>query len=44
MEKQQILVKKSFKEISAKEDKPYDKFILENVNDHCLRIAIMQEE
>ncbi|HZH96576.1 MAG TPA: cupin domain-containing protein [Flavisolibacter sp.] len=43
MEKQQILVRKSFKEISDKVDKAYDNFILENVNDHCLRIAVMQE-
>ena len=44
MDKQQILVKKSFKEISDKVDKAYDNFILENVNDHCLRIAVMQGE
>ena len=44
MNNQQILVKKSFKEISDKVDKTYDNFILENVNDHCLRIAVMQEE
>ncbi len=44
MDKQQILVKNSFKEISDKVDKAYDNFILENVNDHCLRIAVMQGE
>jgi mannose-6-phosphate isomerase-like protein (cupin superfamily) len=44
MDKQQILVKKSFKEISDKVDKAYDNFILEKVNDHCLRIAVMQGE
>jgi mannose-6-phosphate isomerase-like protein (cupin superfamily) len=43
MEKQQILARKSFKEISDRVDKAYDNFILENVNDHCLRIAVMQE-
>ncbi len=37
-------MKKSFKEISDKVDKAYDNFVLENVNDHCLRIAVMQEE
>jgi len=43
MDKQQILVKHSLKEISDSVDKAYDNFILENVNDHCLRIAVMQE-
>lgn len=43
MNKQQILNKKSFKEISDKVDKVYDNFVLENINDHCLRIAVMQE-
>lgn len=41
---QQTLVKKSFKEISDKVDKAYDNFILENVNDQCLRMAVMQGE
>ena len=36
-------MKRSFKEISDKIDKVYDNFILEAVNDHCLRIAVMQE-
>ena len=44
MDKQQILVKQSFKQISDKVDKPYLNSILENVNDHCLRIAVMQGE
>jgi mannose-6-phosphate isomerase-like protein (cupin superfamily) len=44
MDKQQTLVKKSFKEISGKVDKAHDNFILENVNDHCLRIAVMRGE
>ncbi len=44
MDKQQIFTKRSFKAVSDKVDKAYDNFILENVNDHCLRIAVMQEE
>ena len=44
MDKQQILIKKNVKDISNKVDKPYDNFILENVNDHCLRIAVMTGE
>lgn len=44
MDKQQTLAKRSFKEISDKVDKAYDNFILENVNDHCLRIAIFKGE
>ncbi|MEJ7588332.1 MAG: cupin domain-containing protein [Ferruginibacter sp.] len=44
MDTRQILVKKSFKEISDKVDQVYENIILENVNDHCLRIAVMQEE
>ncbi|MPR32993.1 cupin domain-containing protein [Salmonirosea aquatica] len=40
----QILIKKNFKEISDKVDKVYDNFILESVNDHCLRIAVMNGE
>ena len=44
MEKQQILVRKKFKEISDRVDRSYDNFILENVNDHCLRIAVMSGE
>ena len=44
MEEQQILCKKNFKEISDKVDKAYENFILEEVNNHCVRIAIMQGE
>lgn len=40
----QILSKRSFKNISDKVDKTYHNVVLENVNDHCLRIAIFQEE
>jgi len=43
MERPQKLGKKNFKEISDQVTKAYDNFILENVNDHCLRIAVMQE-
>ncbi len=41
---QQNLAPKKLKDISDKVDKVYDNFILENVNDHCLRMAVMQEE
>ena len=44
MNKKQILTKRNFKEISDTVDKAYDNFILENVNDHCLRIAVFQGE
>jgi len=44
MDEKQIVVKRDFKKISNAVDKIYDNFILENVNDHCLRIAIMQGE
>jgi mannose-6-phosphate isomerase-like protein (cupin superfamily) len=44
MSKEQILSKRNFKNISDKVDKTYDNFILENVNDHCLRIAVFQGE
>jgi mannose-6-phosphate isomerase-like protein (cupin superfamily) len=43
MPEQQPLTPKRFKEISDQVDKVYDNFILEYVNDHCLRMAIMQE-
>ncbi len=43
MDKQVALVKHTFKSISDKVDKVYDNFILETINDHCLRIAVMQE-
>ena len=44
MEKLQILIKKNFKKIIDKVEKVYDNFLLENVNDHCLRIAVMNGE
>jgi mannose-6-phosphate isomerase-like protein (cupin superfamily) len=44
MDKQQSAAKKSLKEISAQVDKAYDNFMLENVNDHCVRMAVMQGE
>lgn len=44
MDGEQMASKKNFKEISGKVDKAYDNFILENINDHCLRIAVMQGE
>ena len=44
MNKEQTLTKRNFKEISNKVEKAYDNFILENVNDHCLRIAVFQGE
>jgi mannose-6-phosphate isomerase-like protein (cupin superfamily) len=44
MEKHQVLSKKIFKEISDTVDKTYDNFILDTINDHCLRISIMQTE
>ncbi len=39
-----ILSKSSFKEISDKVEKSCDNFILEKINDHCLRISIMKDE
>lgn len=44
MDNPQILIKKNFKEISDKIEKVYDNFLLENVNDHCIRIAVMNGE
>src|ERR1044071_4739189 len=44
MEKQQILVKRNFKEISNNVHDRYKNFILDSINDHCLRIAVMQGE
>jgi mannose-6-phosphate isomerase-like protein (cupin superfamily) len=44
MNDQQFSIKNNFKEISNKVDKVYDNFVLENINDHCLRMAVMQEE
>ncbi len=42
MNQKQILIKKSLKEFSEGVEKNYDNFILDNINDHCLRMAIMQ--
>ena len=39
-----MLKQKNLKEISDSVDKPYDNFLLETINDHCLRIAVMQSE
>jgi mannose-6-phosphate isomerase-like protein (cupin superfamily) len=44
MHDHRILTKKTFKEISDKVDTEYANVILENVNDHCLRIAVMRGE
>lgn len=44
MDTQQSLVKQGFKEISDGVSEVYDNFILEHINDHCLRIAVMQGE
>jgi len=38
------LIKKDFKEISDKVDKAYDNFILDTINNHCLRMAVMEGE
>jgi len=40
----QTLAAKNLKEISDEVDKVYDNFILDQINDHCLRMAVMQEE
>src|SRR5450432_1194647 len=42
--KQKIEMKNSFKEISGRVKKAYDNFIVETVNDHCIRMAVMQGE
>jgi mannose-6-phosphate isomerase-like protein (cupin superfamily) len=42
--KEQFIVKRNFKEISDSVDKVYDNFILETINTHCLRIAVMEQE
>ena len=44
MYEQQGLSKNSFKQISDGVEKAYDNFILETINDHCLRMAVMQNE
>jgi len=38
------MIKRSFKEISDKAGKPYDNFVLETVNNHCVRMAVMEGE
>jgi mannose-6-phosphate isomerase-like protein (cupin superfamily) len=37
-------MKRNFKEISDKVNVSYKNFILDNINDHCLRIAVMEGE
>ena len=44
MDKEKIIIKRNLKNISDAVDQTYDNFILESVNDHCLRIAVMEEE
>jgi mannose-6-phosphate isomerase-like protein (cupin superfamily) len=44
MNSNQICTKRTFKEISDKVGSAYENFILESVNDHCLRIAVFQGE
>jgi mannose-6-phosphate isomerase-like protein (cupin superfamily) len=44
MKEQTMLNKRNFKEISDKVTDSYKNFILDNINDHCLRIAIMLGE
>lgn len=44
MDNQQTVTKRSLKKISDAVAKTYDNFILERVNDHCLRMAVMEGE
>ncbi len=44
MSNQQTLVKKNFRQIGDNVHKAYDNFILDTINDHCLRIAVMEGE
>ena len=44
MDKLPNFTKKNFHAISITVDKGYDNFILEKVNDHCLRMAVMEGE
>jgi mannose-6-phosphate isomerase-like protein (cupin superfamily) len=37
-------MKNSLKKISDQASKPYNNFIIENINDHCIRMAVMQGE
>ncbi|MEB2775395.1 cupin domain-containing protein [Algoriphagus sp. D3-2-R+10] len=41
MDEQNIQLKRSFQAISDTIQDPYKNFILDTINDHCLRIAIM---
>lgn len=42
--KQAIPVKRRFKEISDQVSKVYDNFIVDQINDHCLRMSVMENE
>ena len=44
MKKQEVLLKRSFHSISEKVDESYDNFVLETINDHCLRMSVMEGE
>jgi mannose-6-phosphate isomerase-like protein (cupin superfamily) len=44
MTQSKIPIKKNFREISDKVDKPYANFIVGAINDHCLRLAVMTGE
>lgn len=39
-----MLVKRNFKQISNEVTELYKNFILDDINDHCLRIAVLQNE
>ena len=39
-----VLQKRSLKDISDGVTKAYDNFILDSINDHCLRLAVMEQE
>ncbi len=43
MADKQKLTKASFKAISDSVEKEYENIVLETINDHCLRMAVMQE-
>ena len=44
MNTEKVLIPRNFKAISDEVTKLYDNFILENINDHCLRMAVMEGE
>jgi mannose-6-phosphate isomerase-like protein (cupin superfamily) len=44
MSKQESQMKNSLKGISDRVAVSYDNFVIENVNDHCIRMAVMQGE